>query len=127
MEAMPHRFVAIDHVQLAMPSGREADAEAFYRDLLGFEMLEKPAPLAARGGRWFGSGSVQIHLGVDGNFHPARKAHPALVVEGLVELVGELEAAGKAVRWDEELPGIKRCFVDDPFDNRIELIELIER
>lgn len=117
------RITALDHVQLAMPAGQEAAAEAFYAGMLGFEMLPKPEPLASRGGRWFSCGPVQIHLGVEADFRPARKAHPALVVAGLDELVGILSTAGSGVRWDTELPGVRRCFVDDPFGNRIELIE----
>jgi len=113
----------LDHVQLAMPPGREAEAEGFYAGILGMEVLEKPPVLAARGGRWFGSGDVRIDLGVEADFRPAKKAHPALVVEGLDELVAVLGARGIGVRWDEDLPGVRRCHVDDPFGNRIELIE----
>lgn len=120
---MSFSVVAIDHVQLAMPAGREEEAEAFYVDLLGFEVLAKPEPLASRGGRWFEQGTVQVHLGVDADFRPARKAHPGLVVSGLDDLVDSLAKAGIAVRWDEELPGTRRCYVDDPFGNRLELID----
>lgn len=120
-----HRVVRLDHVQLAMPAGEEAVAEAFYRDLLGMEVLPKPPALAARGGRWFGvdRGRVQVHLGVEADFRPAKKAHPALGIDGLGLLVAALEGAGHSIRWDEENPGVCRCYVDDPFGNRIELIE----
>ena len=82
---MAHRIAGLDHVQLAMPRGEEAAAEAFYGDLLGFDVLPKPPVLAARGGRWFGAdgGRVQVHLGVEEEFRPAKKAHPALLVDGL--------------------------------------------
>ena len=120
-----HRVVRLDHVQLAMPAGQEAVAEAFYCDLLGMEVLEKPAVLAARGGRWFGAdaGRVQVHLGVEADFRPAKKAHPALGIDALDGLVAVLEDAGVGVRWDEENPGVRRCYVEDPFGNRIELID----
>lgn len=120
---MAFRVVALDHVQLAMPGGREAEAEAFYAGVLGFEVLPKPEPLASRGGRWFACGDVQIHLGVEDDFRPARKAHPALVILDLNGLVAEAAKAGVAVRWDQDLPGVRRCYLDDPFGNRIELVE----
>jgi hypothetical protein len=123
MAAMSFRVTALDHVQLAMPAGREAEAEVFYGGVLGFEVLPKPPALAARGGRWFACGAVQIHLGVEEDFRAARKAHPALAVVGLDALVAALADDGTGVRWDEDVPGVRRCFVDDPFGNRIELIE----
>jgi catechol 2,3-dioxygenase-like lactoylglutathione lyase family enzyme len=120
---MTPRVVALDHVQLAMPAGAEAEAEAFYCGVLGFTVLPKPEPLASRGGRWFAAGDVQVHLGVDADFRAARKAHPALVVAGLDDLVARFGAAGCAWHWDDELPGVRRGYVDDPFGNRIELID----
>ena len=120
---MAHRLLALDHVQLAMPEGGDEDAERFYQDLLGLRRVDKPAALVVRGGCWFSNGAVQIHLGVDPAFVPARKAHPALVVEELDALVEVLGAAGRSVRFDDELPDVRRCYVDDPFGNRIELIE----
>lgn len=113
----------IDHVQLAMPPGREADARAFYSCLLGIPEKPKPPHLAARGGCWFEDDSVKLHLGVEGDFRPARKAHPALLVDGLVDLASDLRAAGVSVRDDEPLAGYYRVYVDDPFGNRIELME----
>lgn len=106
-----------------MPAGGEDDAERFYCGLLGFTRQPKPALLAARGGRWFAFGPVQVHLGVEQDFRPARKAHPALRVDGLDDLAARLAAAGVAPRWAEDLPGVRRLFVDDPFGNRIELID----
>lgn len=117
------RLVGLDHVQLAMPAGREAEAEDFYGRILGMSVVPKPEPLASRGGRWFVSGPVQIHLGVDPDFRPARKAHPALVVAGLDGLVARLQAEGIAWRDDDELPGVRRGYVDDPFGNRLEVME----
>jgi catechol 2,3-dioxygenase-like lactoylglutathione lyase family enzyme len=118
-----YRIVAFDHVQLAIPRGGEADAREFYGALLGLEERPKPPALAARGGCWFAHGPVAVHLGVDDEFHPARKAHPALVVNGFDALCASLESAGSPVRFDHEVPGVRRGFVDDPFGNRIELIE----
>jgi catechol 2,3-dioxygenase-like lactoylglutathione lyase family enzyme len=113
----------IDHVQLAIPAGGEAAAEGFYAGVLGFAVVPKPPALAARGGRWFERNGVQIHVGVESEFRPARKAHPALVFAGLDALVERLAQAGVPVRWDDEIPGTRRCFAEDPFGNRIELIE----
>lgn len=123
MPAMSIRVAALDHVQLAMPPGCETQAEAFYCDILGLTVLEKPEPLASRGGRWFASGAVQVHLGVEDDFRPARKAHPALLVDGFDELLAKLEEAGVSWRWDNDLPGVRRLYVDDPFGNRVELID----
>ncbi len=102
--------------------GGEPTARRFYAELLGLEEQPKPPVLAARGGCWFSNGQVTLHLGVEGEFRPARKAHPALVVEGLDALCAALEAAGHGVRDDDAVPGVRRCFVDDPFGNRIELV-----
>jgi catechol 2,3-dioxygenase-like lactoylglutathione lyase family enzyme len=118
------RIKALDHVQLAMPAGREADARAFYQDILGIPEIAKPPVLARRGGCWFERGTLKIHLGVEAEFRPARKAHPALIVEDLPALKAELAAAGCALRADDApLAGYDRIFVDDPFGNRIELME----
>jgi catechol 2,3-dioxygenase-like lactoylglutathione lyase family enzyme len=114
---------AIEHVQLAMPPGREEEARQFYRQLLEIPEVPKPPPLAARGGCWFERGSLKIHLGVEQDFRPARKAHPALLVERLRDLVARLSAAGCRISEDESLAGYDRVYVDDPFGNRIELLE----
>ena len=118
------RITHLDHVQLAMPPGKEAQARAFYEDLLGIPNVEKPANLAGRGGCWFERGGLKVHLGVDVAFTPARKAHPAFVVEGLGELTSKLEAAGFEVEKDEPLDRYERVYVADPFGNRLELMEL---
>jgi catechol 2,3-dioxygenase-like lactoylglutathione lyase family enzyme len=115
-------IVAIDHVQLAMPAGREHDARAFYAGLLEIPERPKPPELAKRGGAWFENDAVKIHLGVEADFRPARKAHPALRVRDLAALVGRLRAAGVDV-IDEPMDGHCRVYVADPFGNRLELLE----
>jgi 4-hydroxyphenylpyruvate dioxygenase-like putative hemolysin len=115
-------FTAIDHVQLAMPAGEEGTAQRFFRDLLGMVEIPKPTELAKRGGCWFQSGAVQIHIGVNKDFHPAAKAHPALRCRNYARLVARLQDAGIIVRDDIELPRTTRCHVLDPWGNRIELI-----
>jgi catechol 2,3-dioxygenase-like lactoylglutathione lyase family enzyme len=115
-------FSAIDHVQLAMPKGEEETARRFYRDVLGMTELQKPAELAKRGGCWFESGKVQIHLGIENDFRPAKKAHPALRCENYAAFVAHLEKQGIEVIPDDALPGTTRCYIHDPFGNRIELI-----
>lgn len=114
---------AVDHVQLAMPAGKEADAKAFYEGILGIPEVPKPSNLAKRGGCWFERGALKIHLGVENDFRPARKAHPAFLTEDLPALKARLVAAGYPVRTDEPLEGYDRIYVDDPFGNRIELME----
>jgi catechol 2,3-dioxygenase-like lactoylglutathione lyase family enzyme len=115
--------VSVDHVQLAMPPGRESEARAFYSGLLGIPEVPKPPHLAKRGGAWFERGALKVHLGAEKDFAPARKAHPGLLVSELPALVAALRAAGCAVREDEPLEGHHRVYVDDPFGNRIELLE----
>lgn len=119
-----HRIVGLDHVQLAMPPGPEAEAaaEAFFAGVLGLVRVPKPAELARRGGCWFEDGPVKVHLGVEEEFRPARKAHPALAVAGIDDLCARLERAGHPVRRTEEVPGRPQWYVDDPFGNRIELV-----
>jgi catechol 2,3-dioxygenase-like lactoylglutathione lyase family enzyme len=115
-------FITIDHVQVAMPSGKEDDARRFYRDLLGMTEIPKPPGLARRGGCWFESGSVQIHLGVEKDFRPAKKAHPALRCRDYEKLLQRLRAANIGVHLADDIPGVTRCHVYDFFGNRIELI-----
>ncbi|HTY17204.1 MAG TPA: VOC family protein [Myxococcota bacterium] len=117
------RLRSLDHVQLAMPAGEEARARAFYAEALGLPEKPKPPHLAARGGCWFESDTVKIHLGVDPEFRPARKAHPALLVEDLPTLVERLRAGGYRLVDDEPLEGYDRIYVYDPFGNRLELME----
>jgi catechol 2,3-dioxygenase-like lactoylglutathione lyase family enzyme len=118
----PYPFSAIDHVLLAMPAGAEETARRFYRDLLGMAEIPKPTELAKRGGCWFESGSVQLHLGIEADFRPAKKAHPALCCLDYDALTSLLRAAGVQVKDDDSIPGVRRCHIFDPFGNRIELI-----
>jgi len=116
-------FSAVDHVQLAMPRGEEERARAFYVGVLGMLELPKPPNLALRGGCWFASGDVQIHLGVEEDFRPARKAHPGLRCRNYDAFLGHLRISGVELREDDELPGTRRAYVYDPFGNRLELLE----
>src|SRR5690606_31295158 len=115
--------LAIDHVQLAMPEGGEDRAREFYAGVLGLSEVPKPAPLAVNGGAWFRSGEVELHLGREHDFRPARKAHPALVVRDLDRLAVTCRAYGTDVTWDEHYPGVRRFYVDDPFGNRLEIMQ----
>lgn len=120
------KILAIDHVQLAMPKGGEDEARTFYTDTLGFVEIPKPPELAKRGGAWFRSGSAQLHLGVEADFHPARKAHPAFTVDNLDKLISKIQNAGYETDTTQPpLDGYKRAHVFDPFGNRIELMEKI--
>jgi catechol 2,3-dioxygenase-like lactoylglutathione lyase family enzyme len=114
-------IIGLDHVQVALPSGGEDLARAFYADLLGMTEVAKPPALADRGGCWFQSGTAVLHLGVEEPFSPARKAHPAFVVDDLDELQERLATAGhECVRADGQIPGVRRFHTVDPFGNRIE-------
>jgi catechol 2,3-dioxygenase-like lactoylglutathione lyase family enzyme len=114
--------LALDHLQLAMPRGREAEARAFYGDILGLEELTKPPNLAVRGGVWFMLGPQQLHLGVEQDFRPAKKAHPAFLAEDLEDLRVRLRNRGFAPYEDEPLAGYDRFYVADPFGNRLEFL-----
>ncbi len=120
---MGFEVIGLDHVQLAMPPGRESEAEAFYAGLLGFTRVPKPEPMAQRGGCWFTSGAAVVHLGVEADFRAAQKAHPALLVRDLAALADALVAQGVEVRPNPDQPAGASCYVDDPFGNRIELID----
>lgn len=119
----PVLVIAIDHVQLAMPAGGEAEARRFYANGLGIPEVPKPPHLAKRGGCWFESSDVKIHLGVEADFKAAKKAHPALLVSDLGALVTRLSGQGYALTDDQPLEGYNRVYADDPFGNRIELME----
>jgi septum formation protein len=116
-------FASIDHVQLAMPPGGENSARQFYRDLLGMVEIAKPAELAKRGGCWFESGNVQVHLGVEENFRPAKKAHPALRCREYAACISRLDGVGVKINEADDIPGVRRSHIHDPFGNRIELIQ----
>ena len=115
-------ITGLDHIQLAMPAGQEEAARAFFGQTLGLAEIAKPAALAARGGVWFALGALQLHLGVDADFRPARKAHPAFLVSDLDQLVVRCRAAQVNFEADEPpLDGRWRAHIFDPFGNRIEL------
>lgn len=117
-------ILSINHVQVAMPAGEEEKAREFYINLLGFSEIQKPPELAKRGGAWFQSGSVQLHLGVEAGFKPARKAHPAFLVDDLAALITKIQNAGYETDTSQPpLDGYQRAHVFDPFGNRIELME----
>ena len=117
-------ILSIDHVQIAMPAGEEDKARVFYMEQLGFTEIPKPPDLAKRGGAWFQAGNVQIHLGVEAEFRPARKAHPAFIVDDLDLLITRVQHAGYETDISQPtLVGYKRAHVFDPFGNRIELME----
>jgi catechol 2,3-dioxygenase-like lactoylglutathione lyase family enzyme len=118
----------LDHVQVAAPPGCEAQARWFYGTLLGLLELEKPEPLRARGGAWFGLADAQLHIGVEESFAPAGKAHPALRFsdDQLDVIAKRLTEAGAPVRWDKELPRIRRFFTNDPWGNRLELLARLD-
>ena len=116
-------ILGIDHIQLAISPGGEALARSFYCNVLGLDEIPKPENLAKRGGAWFQCGALQLHLGVEADFRPARKAHPALLVENLSHFVSALEREGFVIKNDEPLSGFNRIFTNDPFGNRVELME----
>ncbi len=113
----------LHHVQLAIPAGGEAACRGFWGSLLGMAELDKPPVLAARGGCWFRGGGLEVHLGVEEDFAPARKAHPGILVDGLRALADRLLEAGVEVTWDDEFPGHDRFYAHDPFGNRLEFME----
>jgi catechol 2,3-dioxygenase-like lactoylglutathione lyase family enzyme len=117
------KVVRLDHVQLAMPVGREDEARAFYVGLLGLRELAKPEPLASRGGCWFEGSGTALHLGVETDFRPAKKAHPALCVDDLEAFRKALQQANAVVVPDDQPPGVRHFYTADPFGNRIELIQ----
>ncbi|MGC8661669.1 MAG: VOC family protein [Nitrososphaeria archaeon] len=120
---MDFSYYGIDHVQLAAPAGTESIARKFFHGVLGMKEIDKPESLKKRGGVWFQCGKNQIHIGIDNDFKPARKAHPAINVKNLDALKDKLISCGIKVKYDEQLPDSKRFYVDDPFGNRLEFIE----
>ncbi|OLZ61992.1 glyoxalase [Streptomyces amritsarensis] len=116
-------LTAVDHVQLAAPPDSEDRLRAYYAGVLGMTEIPKPPVLAARGGCWFAAGPVQLHLGVEDDFRPARKAHPGLRVTGIAAYAQRLQERGAEVVWDENLPGHHRFYSEDPVGNRLEFLE----
>ena len=116
-------IAAVDHVQLAAPRGSEPELRAFYTGVLGMTELAKPPVLAGRGGCWFTAGGAVLHLGVEDDFRPARKAHPGLRVTGIHAFADRLTARGASVVWDYDLPGHERFYSEDPVGNRLEFLE----
>lgn len=119
----PRRPIRLDHVQLAAPEGCEQAAREFYGVLLGLSEVTKPGGLRAAGGVWFALEQGRLHIGVDPNFRPAGKAHPAMVVtpDQLSVLAVRLSASGYPVEHDDRVEGVTRFFTTDPFGNRLEL------
>lgn len=116
-------YEGLHHMQLAMPRGEEDAARRFFVDVLRMSEIAKPPVLAARGGAWFRAGGLELHLGVEDDFRPARKGHPGILVTDLDEIASRLAEAGQDVTWDEEFPGFRRLYAQDPFGNRLEFLE----
>jgi catechol 2,3-dioxygenase-like lactoylglutathione lyase family enzyme len=119
---MAHRITRLDHIQIAAPAGCEDAAREFYGAILGLREIEKPPALQPRGGCWFECGTQQLHVGVEKNFRPAKKAHPAFVVTHFDRLRETLAKRG-VVLTDESIPGTRRFYADDPWGNRLEFVE----
>ncbi len=116
-------FQGLHHAQLAMPRGEEEAARAFYAGVLGMTEVGKPPVLAARGGAWFRAGGLELHLGVEEDSGPARKAHPGILVADLDEVVRRLRGGGQEVTWDADLPGFRRVYAADPFGDRLGFLQ----
>ncbi|WP_433229899.1 VOC family protein [Actinomadura formosensis] len=116
-------ITGVHHVQLAAPPGSENRLRAFYTGVLGLDEVPKPPELAGRGGAWFRGNGTELHLGIEQDFHPARKAHPGLLVHDLDALAARLRAAGHDIRPDDLLPGYRRLYANDPVGNRLEFLQ----
>jgi len=116
-------FDRLHHMQLAMPRAEERAARDFFVGVLGMTEVDKPPVLGARGGAWFRAGDVELHLGVEDNFRPARKGPPGIVVTDLDDVVHRLIEAGQDVSWDADFPGFRRVYAHDPFGNRLEFLQ----
>lgn len=116
-------ILSLDHVQVAIPVGGEARARKFYAGILGFTEVDKPLAMAGRNSIWFVAGPVNLHLGIEPDFHAAKRAHPAFIVDGLNEILVACERAGLTTRPDTSFSGFRRVHVFDPFGNRLELMQ----
>ena len=114
--------VSLHHVQVSCPAGGEDAARSFYGDALGIPEVTKPPVLAARGGCWFRGAGVEVHVGVEKDFRPATKGHPAFVVEDIDELAVRLAERDFPVSWDDEFPGYRRFYTADGNGNRVEVL-----
>ncbi|WP_274918719.1 VOC family protein [Streptomyces sp. WZ-12] len=119
-------LIAVDHIQLAAPPGSEDQLRRYYGEVLGMAEIPKPPALAVRGGCWFQAGPVQLHLGIEADFRPAKKAHPGLRVTGIEGYAAHLKEHGAQVVWDDNLPGHKRFYSEDPVGNRLEFLEPVQ-
>ncbi|PLS15940.1 glyoxalase [Bacillus sp. M6-12] len=118
-------FKSVHHIQMAAPKGSEDSYRRFFGEILGLAELEKPEELQKRGGVWFGFGNYQIHIGIEEPFSPAKKAHPGLEIENLPALIDRLNEHKIEFIEDGKLPGARRIYLNDPFGNRIELLEWV--
>ena len=123
MICLAHSIGGIDHIQIAAPPGSENEARTFYGELLGMPEIEKPDNLKARGGCWFACGVQEVHIGIQQEFSPAKKAHPGFTVNALDSLRARLEDAGYLITVEPPINGRTRFFTHDPFGNRIEFLE----
>ncbi|MBD8838058.1 glyoxalase [Paenibacillus sp. CFBP 13594] len=124
---MAYNIIGLDHIQLAAPEGCEAEACHFFNNLLGWTEIPKPEILRKRGGVWFECGRHQVHIGVQKDFIPATKAHPAFHVQHLDQLrdhliYNQIHIVDDEARADE---GVRRFYINDPFGNRLEFLEWV--
>jgi catechol 2,3-dioxygenase-like lactoylglutathione lyase family enzyme len=117
------QLLGLHHVQLAAPPGSEDLLRHFYGTVLGMTEVPRPPALADRGGAWFRSGGLELHVGIEADFRPAGKAHPGILVTDIDAVVRRLGDHGGAVQWDDTFPGFRRCYLADPHGNRLELLE----
>ena len=114
----------LHHVQVSCPAAGEDNARRFYAGALGIPEIEKPPVLAARGGCWFRGHAVEVHVGVEQQFAPAKKAHPAFLVDDIDATAAGVAGAGFTVTWDDDFPGYRRFYTADGNGNRVEILAL---
>ena len=114
--------LGLHHVQLALPQGGEAACRQFYVEVLGLTEVQKPPVLAARGGLWVRADDLEIHLGVEEDFRPQKKAHPGILVGDIDALARRIESFNLAVEWDDNFPGLRRFYLSDNNGNRLEFL-----